>query len=158
MTRTFILAATAVLALSSAAAAQTAVPPLGDDIKPARMSGMGLNVKDLEKAKGFYSDVLGYKVAAKVPGKDGQLYEYLLSFSGNVGPDALLVLTKKAPDAGSTSFGRVILVVPNGRKLAERVVAAGGSAAKIADGTNIVKDPDGNVIELYQRPAPKPPG
>jgi len=27
---------------------------------------------------------------------------------------------------------------------------------EIVDGTNIIRDPDGSKIELYQRPAPKP--
>ena len=51
---------------------------------------------------------------------------------------------------------RIVIVVPDGRKLAERVAAAGFPPARIVDGTNIIMDPDGYVIELYQRPAPKP--
>lgn len=38
----------------------------------------------------------------------------------------------------------------------ERVAAAGYRPAKIVDGTNFVKDPDGYTIELYQRPAQVP--
>ena len=59
----------------------------------------------------------------------------------------------------SSAIWRVVLV-PSGRKVAERVKANGGTianttaGANIVDGTNIVKDPDGYVIELYQRPAP----
>jgi hypothetical protein len=49
-----------------------------------------------------------------------------------------------------------VIVVPNGRKMAERVVAAGYKTPKpIVDGTNLIKDPDGYTIELYQRPAPR---
>jgi catechol 2,3-dioxygenase-like lactoylglutathione lyase family enzyme len=41
--------------------------------------------------------------------------------------------------------------------MAERVVAAGYTMARpLADGTNFVRDPDGYMIELYQRPAPRP--
>jgi len=54
---------------------------------------------------------------------------------------------------GATSFGRIVIVVPNGRKMAERVAANGGAAPNLRDGTNIVRDPDGYAIELYQRPA-----
>lgn len=122
------------------------------------MSGMGLNVKDIERQKAFYTDVLGYKVAARVPAKDGTAAEYLLGLTGSVASDTLLVLTAHAPQTGSTSFGRIVLVVPNGRSMAERVVAAGGKARAIVDGTNIVYDPEGNVIELYQRPKPKTAG
>jgi hypothetical protein len=35
--------------------------------------------------------------------------------------------------------------------MAERVAAAGFPPDKIVDGTNIVRDPDGYKIELYQR-------
>jgi hypothetical protein len=42
--------------------------------------------------------------------------------------------------------------------MAERVVAAGYTTARpIVDGTNFVKDPDGYIIELYQRPAARAP-
>jgi catechol 2,3-dioxygenase-like lactoylglutathione lyase family enzyme len=79
--------------------------------------------------------------------------EYLLGMTGNTQGDTLIVLSQGevAPDA--TKFGRIVLVVPDGRKMAERVAAAGYPPAKIVDGTNIVRDPDGYTIELYQRPA-----
>jgi catechol 2,3-dioxygenase-like lactoylglutathione lyase family enzyme len=151
------VAAVAVLTIASPAASQS-VPPLADDMKPMRMSGMGLNVKDIERQKNFYTQVLGFKVIARVPGKDGAAKEYLLGLTGSLTTDTLIVLTATAPAAGSTSFGRIVLVVPSGRKMAERVAAGGGKAPKIADGVNIVYDPEGNMIELYQRPAPKPAG
>ena len=75
---------------------------------------------------------------------------------GNRLVDTLVVLTVSKVEPGA----RVILVVPSGRKMAERVAAAGYPPAKIIDGTNFVKDPDGYAIELYQRPpaaAPPPP-
>jgi catechol 2,3-dioxygenase-like lactoylglutathione lyase family enzyme len=50
------------------------------------------------------------------------------------------------------------VVLPSGRKMAERAVAAGYTTARpIVDGTNFVKDPDGYTIELYQRPAARTP-
>jgi catechol 2,3-dioxygenase-like lactoylglutathione lyase family enzyme len=84
----------------------------------------------------------------------GPVQEYLLGFTGNAQADTLVVMRQGQVVPGATSFGRIVLVVPNGRKLAERIAAAGFPPAKIADGTNIVKDPDGYTIELYQRPAP----
>ena len=74
------------------------------------------------------------KVGAKVPAQ-GEPVEYLLGMT-------------------ATEFGSITVVVPNGRKMAERVAAAGYPPARIVDGTNFVKDPDGYTIELYQRPAP----
>jgi lactoylglutathione lyase len=152
---TFALGAlTLGLALSSAAMAQT-VPPLDAAIKPTRESGMGLRVSDLERSMRFYTEVLGYKIDQKVPAQ-GKTVEYLLGYTGDSQADALLVISQGVVQPGATAFGRLILTVPNGRALAQRVAANGGTVDKLADGTNIVKDPDGYVIELYQRAAPSP--
>lgn len=130
------------------------LPPLGDDIRPIRASGVGLNVSDLERSRQFYADVLGFKVAARVPAQ-GPAQEYLLGLTGDVRADTLVVLRQGKPAPGATSFGRVIVVAPSGRKLAERAAAAGYAPSKIVDGTNLIRDPDGYMIELYQRPAPR---
>jgi catechol 2,3-dioxygenase-like lactoylglutathione lyase family enzyme len=147
------IAVAAALALSSAAMAQTAAPPpMPTDVKPIRVSGLGLRVSDLDRSMKFYTEVLGLKVDYKVESR-GKVVEYLLGMTGDRQADALIVLSQGEVDPGARKFGRIVLVVPNGRKLAERVAAAGFPPAKIVDGTNIVTDPDGYVIELYQRPA-----
>jgi len=143
------------IACSSVLASET-VPALPDDTKPIRVSGLGIKVSDLERSKKFYTEVLGLKVGAKVPAQ-GEPYEYLLGMTGNIREDNLIVIRKGEVKPGATEFGSISIVVPNGRKMAERVVAAGYATARpIVDGTNFVKDPDGYIIELYQRPAPKP--
>ena len=147
-----LLAAAMALSCAGCATAQ-ALPPLAESERPLRMSGMGLNVDDLEAQKAFYTDVLGYKTVVRVPGPDGTAYEYILSMDGTLTGGALLVLTKHDRDAGSTSFGRIVLAVPDGRAMAERAVAGGATAENLRDGTNFIKDPEGNLIELYQRPA-----
>lgn len=126
-----------------------------DDTKPIRISGLGIRVSDLERSKKFYTEVLGLKVGAKVPAQ-GEPVEYLLGLTGNIREDTLIVIRKGEVKPGATEFGNIVIVVPNGRKMAERVVAAGYTTTRpIADGTNFVKDPDGYIIELYQRPAPR---
>jgi lactoylglutathione lyase len=130
---------------------------LTDDIKPIRVSGLGIRVSDLERSKKFYTEVLGLKVGAKVPAQ-GEAVEYLLGMTGDIRADALIVIRKGEVKPGATEFGSITIVVPNGRKMAERVVAAGYTTARpIVDGTNFVKDPDGYTIELYQRPAARTP-
>lgn len=138
------------------ALAQTpsALPVLADDEKPIRVSGLGLTVSDLERSMKFYTEVLGLQVDAKVPGADGKVVEYLLGMTGNVRADTLVVLRQGEVVPGATKFGRVVVVVPSGRKMAERLAAAGYPPAKVVDGTNLVQDPDGYMIELYQRPKP----
>ena len=144
---------TALAVLLIAAAVETA--PADD--APIRVAGIGLRVSDLERSKKFYTEVLGLKIAARVPAQ-GEPREYLLSVTGKVREDTLVVIRQGEVKPGATEFGNVVLVVPNGRKAAERVVAAGYRTTRdIVDGTNFVKDPDGYTIELYERPAAQSP-
>lgn len=138
-----------------AAPAQTPAPglaPIPDEVKPIRVAGLGIRVSDLERSRKFYTEVLGLKVDAKVPAQ-GEPVEYLLGMTGDVRADTLIVIRKGEIKPGATEFGSITLVVPNARKMAERVAAAGYPPARIVEGTNFVKDPDGYTIELYQRPA-----
>jgi lactoylglutathione lyase len=154
--RTFLLSASSLLAIIlTGAPAQTAapsIPVMPDDVKPIRLAGLGIRVSDLERSRKFYTEVLGLKVDAKVPAQ-GEPIEYLLGMTGDVRADALIVIRRGEIRPGATEFGSITIVVPNGRKMAERVAAAGFPPARIVDGTNFVKDPDGYTIELYQRPA-----
>jgi catechol 2,3-dioxygenase-like lactoylglutathione lyase family enzyme len=141
--------------VATPAFAENAAPPLADDVKPIRVSGPGIRVSDLERSKKFYTEVLGLKVGARVPAQ-GDAVEYLLGLTGKVREDTLIVIRKGEVKPGANEFGTITLVVPNGRKMAERVVAAGFQTARpIVDGTNFVRDPDGYMIELYQRPVAK---
>lgn len=145
------LAATAPLSV-----AQTAPPALADAERPIRISGVGLRVSDLEASKKFYTEILGLKVGARVPAQ-GDAVEYLLGMTGNIREDNLIVIRKGEVKPGANEFGSISIVVPNGRAMAERAVAAGYRTARpVVDGTNFIKDPDGYTIELYQRPAPRP--
>lgn len=143
----------AAIALAQTPAPTAAVP---DDIKPIRVSGLGIRVSDLERSKKFYTEVLGLKVGARVPAK-GDAVEYLLGMTGDIRADTLIVIRKGDIKPGGTEFGSISIVVPNGRKMAERVAAAGYPPVRIVDGTNFVKDPDGYTIELYQRPTARAP-
>jgi catechol 2,3-dioxygenase-like lactoylglutathione lyase family enzyme len=155
--RSLLLPAASLLANIFAATALAqraapAVPVMSDDVKPIRVAGLGIRVSDLERSRKFYTEVLGLKVDAKVPAQ-GEPVEYLLGMTGDVRADTLIVIRKGEIKPGATEFGSITIVVPNARKMAERVAAAGYPPARIVDGTNFVKDPDGYTIELYQRPA-----
>ena len=157
MNRRRILAGIVGTSLFAPLALAQAVPPLADDVKPIRVSGLGIKVSDLERSKKFYTEVLGLKIGAKVPAQ-GEAVEYLLGMTGDIRADTLIVIRKGEVKPGATEFGTITIVVPSGRKMAERVVAAGYTTARpIVDGTNFVKDPDGYTVELYQRPAARPP-
>jgi lactoylglutathione lyase len=154
--RSMLIAAAMAVVTAPAAMAQTGSPaPLSDAERPIRISGVGIRVSDLDTSLKFYTEVLGLKVGARVPAQ-GEAVEYLLGMTGDIRADTLIVIRKGEVKPGASEFGNLVLVVPNGRAMAERVVAAGGKTARpIVDGTNFVKDPDGYTIELYQRPAPK---
>ena len=140
--------------LLGAAALVSAQEPqeLAADVKPIRVSGLGIRVSDLERSRKFYTEVLGLKVGARVPAQ-GEPVEYLLGLSGDVRADTLIVIRKGEVKPGATEFGNIVIVVPSGRKMVERAAAAGYAPARIVDGTNFIKDPDGYTIELYQRPS-----
>ena len=151
----FIVVALAAIVATPALSSEPG--PVPEDVKPIRVSGLGIRVSDLERSKKFYTEVLGLKVGAKVPAQ-GEPVEYLLGMTGDIRADNLIVIRKGEVKPGATEFGSITLVVPSGRKMAERVVAAGFTTARpIVDGTNFVKDPDGYTIELYQRPAAPAP-
>jgi catechol 2,3-dioxygenase-like lactoylglutathione lyase family enzyme len=122
-----------------------------DVTKPIRVSGVSIRVSDLERSKRFYTEVLGLKVGLRIPAQ-GDAVEYLLGMTGKIRDDTLIVIRKGEVKPGATEFGAITIVVHDGRKMAERVAAAGYPPARIVDGTNFVKDPDGYTIELYQRP------
>jgi catechol 2,3-dioxygenase-like lactoylglutathione lyase family enzyme len=148
-----IVALAGALAVTALAQTSSQVGP-SDEVKPIRISGLGLRVSDLERSRKFYTEVLGLKVGAKVPAQ-GETVEYLLGMTGDIRADTLIVIRKGEVKPGATEFGNIVIVVPNGRKMAERAAAAGYPPARIVDGTNFIKDPDGYTIELYQRPAAK---
>lgn len=128
-------------------------PALTEAEKPIRISGVGIRVSDLDRSLKFYTEVLGLKVGARVPAT-GEAVEYLLGMTGDIRADNLIVIRKGEVKPGATEFGSISIVVPNGRKLAERAVAAGYQTARpIVDGSNFIRDPDGYIIELYQRPS-----
>jgi catechol 2,3-dioxygenase-like lactoylglutathione lyase family enzyme len=147
-----LLGAVAALCAFSVSAQTPPTAAVPEDVKPIRLAGLGIRVSDLERSKKFYTEVLGLRVDARVPAQ-GEPTEYLLGMTGDVRADSLIVIRKGEVKPGATEFGSITVVVPNGRKMAERVAAAGFPPARIVDGTNLVKDPDGYTIELYQRPA-----
>lgn len=157
MIRSIALLCLAAAAFASPALAQAAPasqPALTEAERPLRISGLGIRVSNLDKSLKFYTEVLGLKVGARVPAQ-GEPVEYLLGMTGDIRADTLIVIRKGEVKPGASEFGNIVLVVPNGRRMAERVQAAGYPVDKIVDGTNFVRDPDGYRIELYQRPAPR---
>ncbi|HEX6212840.1 MAG TPA: VOC family protein [Methylomirabilota bacterium] len=121
-----------------------------------------LRVRDLERVRRFYREVLGFREISAAPGR--------VAFSASGDPPALVTL-EHAPDArqaptGSAGLFHVAFLYPDraalGRAL-ERVSAVGlrlGGADHGVSEAVYLSDPEGNGIELYaDRPAREwPPG
>ncbi len=149
-----VLIAACAASLATMALAQTT--PMPDNIKPTGIRAFAFNVVDLEKAKTFYENAIGLKTVTRVPAT-GEVREYLMNFTGVSTDRPVFIIYKVAGPRlpGQDNAGRVVFGTPDAAAIARRVVAAGGKAnGEIRDGrTNIVFDPEGNRIELYQ-PAP----
>ena len=67
------------------------------------------------------------------------------------------MLLKSAAQPGSTTYGRVILDVPDADKLAEHLRSIGYPARKVGQPTDrayFVSDPEGYQVEIYTPNAP----
>ena len=118
-----------------------------------RVGHVVLKVRDLEKAKAFYVDVLGMKVGAYNPERGmflrfGDYHHDIAIFK--TGDDAAL------PTDNQVGLVHVALVtdgVASVRQYYDRCKAAGveivGTSDHAVTNSLYVKDPEGNTIEIY---------
>lgn len=144
------------LALAAALAGGAAS---AQDAPALRVGGVGLNVADIERSAKFYTGILGLKVAMRVPAQ-GPTRELVLSASGKVGEDTMVVLAKlddKPLTPGRQGYGRIITNPDDAMAIVRRAEAAGHKAHIHPTGPGgpivaMIEDPDGYLVELYQRP------
>jgi catechol-2,3-dioxygenase len=142
------VAAAALAAAWMAAGAALAEPPA--NLKPAHVAGAGLNVMDLEGQKAWYSAKLGMTVTNTIKAPDGSPREYVMGYGG--GPTAAIValLKSSSRQAGPNTMGRIILLVPDAKALADWLKTQGvDNRQVIANVAYFINDPEGNAIELY---------
>lgn len=119
-----------------------------------RIGHVHLKVADLQRAIGFYRDVLGFEVT--------QLYgdqAAFLSAGGyhhHIGLNTWESLGGSAPPAGTTGLYHLAILYPTRAELADalrRVMAAGialdGASDHGVSEALYLRDPDGNGVELY---------
>jgi catechol 2,3-dioxygenase-like lactoylglutathione lyase family enzyme len=123
------------------------------------MGGVGLNVADLRRSEHFYTEVIGLKVAVRVP-TDEAPKEIVLCVSGSLtGGDPFLVLADLGGrlEPGRQGFGRVILNTTDAAAIAGRATSAGFAARSLSQPGErpvyFLTDPDGYQVELYQASA-----
>jgi catechol 2,3-dioxygenase-like lactoylglutathione lyase family enzyme len=148
-------------ALAVLAASQVGGPSAWAQQAPAlQISGVGVNVSDIERSRKFYVEIIGLREALRVP-SEGPIHELVLSASGRLGGEAIVVLAKlegQPLKPGRESFGRIITNPVDTDAVVRRAKAAGYMVSEYPRRPNgpvvaFVEDPDGYRVELYQRAA-----
>jgi len=154
------LAAAAAIAIGLGAAPVPAKSEPAPPPAPQTMQLMSATfaVTDLDRAVDFYVKGLGLTAARRIENPTNT--EVPLLFPG--GGVTLLLIKSKAPVAGSGQpprIGRAILDVADVRALEARLTAAGYPLLRPVSENpthhvlvGLVADPDGNELELVQRP------
>ena len=114
-----------------------------------------LYVRDLERSRRFYGEILGWKEVARLGGQgavfsSGRTHHELLLLE--VGPEATPI--PPGPRVGMYHFGlKVGETDEELREALDRLTEAGAKVSGAADHTVThslyIEDPDGNEIELY---------
>ncbi|MGP9819490.1 VOC family protein [Salinarimonas sp. NSM] len=140
--------------VSTPLSAQAAAAASGSIAPGARIGHVHLKVADLERAIGFYRDVLGLSVTQRY-GRDAAF----LSAGGyhhHIGLNTWQSRGGARPAPGTAGLFHVAILYPSRADLAaalRRVLAAGVALAGASDhGVSealYLEDPDGNGIELY---------
>ncbi len=133
-------------------AARAEGPPAS--LKPAHVAGPGLNVADLEGQKAWYMGKLGMTVANTYR-REGKPFEYIMGLGDGAGAAIIALLAAPQRPTGPNGFGRIILAVPDAKGLAEWLKTQGVENREvIANVAYVIRDPEGNAIELYTAPKP----
>lgn len=145
----FVIGLAAALLLGGRAVAG---PPAA--IAPNVVSGWGWNVMDLEAQKSWYEAKLGMKTLRALD-RDGKVFEYIMGFEGAPAGSAILaLLASPQRTPGPSTAGRLILIVPDSKALAEWLNGQGVPARMVVPGAYFLADPEGNPIEIYTPPKP----
>lgn len=119
-----------------------------------RIGHVHLKVSDLERAVGFYRDVLGFEVMQYL----GRQAAFLSAggYHHHIGLNTWESLGGRPPAAGTTGLYHLAILYPTRAELADalrRLIGAGieldGAADHGVSEALYLRDPDGNGVELY---------
>lgn len=151
-------------ALAEMFAAKSIPQPEGPvDSTGFRMLHAMLRVSDMERSLDFYTRLLGMRVLERRDHKKNSFSQAYLGYGDGFGQMTLELVhnwMRDEPYSLSESFGHIAVEVKGITALCNRLAAAGAPLPRPPraqrHGENIVafvEDPDGNRIELVQRPA-----
>lgn len=113
-----------------------------------------LKVSDLDRALGFYRDLLGFEISARYG--EGAVFLSAGGYHHHIGLNTWESLGGSAPPKGTTGLYHVAIRYPTRTSLADalaRVERAGirlqGAADHGVSEALYLADPDGNGVELY---------
>jgi len=119
-----------------------------------RIGHVHLKVADLERAIGFYRDVLGFELMQRMG--DQAAFLSAGGYHHHIGLNTLESLDGQPPPFGTTGLYHHAIVYPSRAALADalrRLIAAGigleGAADHGVSQSLYLRDPDGNGVELY---------
>ena len=119
-----------------------------------RIGHVHLKVADLERAVGFYRDVLGFELTQRF----GRQAAFLSAggYHHHIGLNTWESLGGQAPAAGTTGLYHLAILYPTRAELADalrRLMSSGieldGAADHGVSEALYLRDPDGNGVELY---------
>jgi catechol 2,3-dioxygenase len=124
-----------------------------------RIGHVHLKVADLERALGFWRDVIGLAVQQRMgrPGESGAVFLSAGGYHHHIALNTWESAGGEPPPPGTTGLYHVALLYPDRPALAEalrRVLAAGivleGASDHGVSEALYLRDPDGNGVELYR--------
>jgi catechol 2,3-dioxygenase len=131
--------------------AKKSVPPINPEV---RMGHVHLKVADLERAIGFYRDVLGFELMQRMG--DQAAFLSAGGYHHHIALNTWESLDGEPPPPGTTGLYHHAIVYPDRAALADalrRLIAAGigleGAADHGVSQSLYLRDPDGNGVELY---------
>jgi catechol 2,3-dioxygenase len=128
------------------------LPPINPGV---RIGHVHLKVADLERALGFYRDVLGFEVMQQL----GRQAAFLSAggYHHHIGLNTWESAGGSPPPSGATGLYHVAILYPKRALLADalrRLIAANieldGAADHGVSEALYLRDPDGNGVELYR--------
>lgn len=134
-------------------------PAQADGIASISVTGVGINISDLERSEKFYAEVFGLERVFRYP-PEGEILEVGLARPGQPGMSIILAHFNDDPlPEGKSAYGRLVITTSDAMAVAKRATDRGSTTRSVGTpGPSnpviiFLDDPDGYEIELYQPPA-----